>query len=99
MLDQVTRTTADVVGRAWPDDRMTRVPYWVFQDRDIYAEEQRRIFRGPTWNYLCLAIEVKNTGDYVTTFVGDTPVIVSRDSDGELYALSLAGGVYQIQSA
>jgi anthranilate 1,2-dioxygenase large subunit len=62
------------------------VPFWVFQDSDVYAEEQRLIFRGETWNYLCLAIEVKKTGDFVTTFVGDTPVIVSRDSDGELYA-------------
>ena len=29
---------------------------------------------------------MKNTGDFVTTFVGDTSVIVVRDSDGELYA-------------
>jgi anthranilate 1,2-dioxygenase large subunit len=86
MLDQVTRTTADTAGRIWPGDGMTRVPYWVFQDRNIYAAEQRRIFQGPSWNYLCLSVEVKNTGDFVTTFVGDTSVIVSRDSDGELYA-------------
>jgi anthranilate 1,2-dioxygenase large subunit len=86
MLDQVTRTTTEPAGRAWPGDRMTRVPYWVFQDRDIYAAEQRRIFQGPSWNYLCLSVEVKNTGDFVTTFVGDISVIVSRDSDGELYA-------------
>jgi anthranilate 1,2-dioxygenase large subunit len=86
MLDQVTRTTTEPAGRAWPGDRMTRVPYWVFQDRDIYAAEQRRIFQGQSWNYLCLSVEVKNTGDFVTTFVGDISVIVSRDSDGELYA-------------
>jgi len=86
MLDQVTRATTDTAGHIWPSDGMTRVPYWVFQDRDIYAAEQRRIFQGPSWNYLCLSVEVKNTGDFVTTFVGDTPVIVSRDSDGELYA-------------
>lgn len=85
MLEQVDRVQRDA-GRAWPSDGLTRVPFWVFQDREIYAEEQRRIFQGETWNYLCLAIEVKNTGDFVTTFVGDTPVIVSRDSDGELYA-------------
>jgi anthranilate 1,2-dioxygenase large subunit len=86
LLDHFTRTTADTAGRIWPSDGMTRVPYWVFQDRDIYAAEQRRIFQGPSWNYLCLSVEVKNTGDFVTTFVGDTSVIVSRDSDGELYA-------------
>jgi anthranilate 1,2-dioxygenase large subunit len=85
MLDQISRgpREADYV---WPNEGLTRVPFWIFQDREIYAAEQRRIFQGPTWNYLCLAIEVKNTGDFVTTFVGDTPVIVSRDSDGELYA-------------
>ena len=85
MLDQVTRTT-EAADRIWPVDGITRVPYWIFQDRDIYSAEQQRIFRGPSWNYLCLSVEVKNTGDFVTTFVGDTSVIVSRDSDGELYA-------------
>jgi len=84
MLDQVTPTTRDPP--IWPSDGLTRVPYWIFQDSDIYAAEQKRIFQGPSWNYLCLAVEVKNTGDFVTTFVGDTSVIVSRDSDGELYA-------------
>jgi anthranilate 1,2-dioxygenase large subunit len=85
MLDQVTGAARDR-SKAWPSDGVTRVPYWIFQDRDIYAAEQARIFQGPSWNYLCLAVEVKNTGDFVTTFVGDTSVIVSRDSDGELYA-------------
>jgi anthranilate 1,2-dioxygenase large subunit len=86
MLDQVTPTARDSSLPAWPSDGITRVPYWIFQDSDIYAAEQKRIFQGPSWNYLCLAVEVKNTGDFVTTFVGDTSVIVSRDSDGELYA-------------
>jgi anthranilate 1,2-dioxygenase large subunit len=85
MLDHITRTT-ETGRQVWPGEDLTRVPYWIFQDRDIYALEQKRIFQGPTWNYLCLSIEVKNTGDFVTTFVGDTSVIVARDSDGELYA-------------
>ena len=86
MLDQVTRTTSESGDRAWPSDGVTRVPYWIFGDRDIYAAEQKRIFQGPSWNYLCLSVEVKNTGDFIATFVGDTPVIVVRDADGELYA-------------
>jgi anthranilate 1,2-dioxygenase large subunit len=86
MSDQAIRTARDPASPVWPNDGLTRVPYWIFQDRDIYAAEQKRIFQGPSWNYLCLAVEVKNTGDFVTTFVGDTSVIVSRDSDGELYA-------------
>src|SRR5262249_4292522 len=86
MLDQITRTNGDGPGRISPGDGMTRVAYWIFQDKDIYGAEQQRVFQGASWNYLCLSIEVKNTGDFVTTFVGDTSVIVSRDSDGELYA-------------
>ncbi|MDT7585718.1 MAG: anthranilate 1,2-dioxygenase large subunit [Pseudonocardiales bacterium] len=70
---------------AWPDG-LTRVPYWVFQRDDVYAAEQDRLFRGPHWNYLCLEAEVASPGQYRTTFLGDTPVIVSRGRDGELYA-------------
>jgi anthranilate 1,2-dioxygenase large subunit len=85
MLEKVGRMTREI-NQVWPKEGVTRVPFWVFQDQEIYAAEQRLIFQGPTWNYLCLSIEVKNTGDFVATFVGDTPVIVCRDSDGELYA-------------
>lgn len=86
MLDHVTHATERTGGQVWPTDGVTRVPYWIFQDRDVYAAEQKRIFQGPSWNYLCLSVEVKGTGDFITTFVGDTSVIVARDSDGELYA-------------
>jgi anthranilate 1,2-dioxygenase large subunit len=86
MLDQVAGKSREAAGHNWPDEGVTRVPFWIFQDRDIYAAEQQLIFQGPAWNFLCLAVEVQNTGDYITTFVGDTSVIVARDSDGELYA-------------
>lgn len=72
--------------RDWPAEGVTRVPYWIFQDRDVYAAEQSNIFQGPCWNYLCLAVEVPKAGDFITTFAGDVPVIVARDSDEELYA-------------
>ncbi|MDQ1459721.1 MAG: anthranilate 1,2-dioxygenase large subunit, partial [Actinomycetota bacterium] len=39
---------------AWPTSGLTRVPYWAFQREDVYAAEQARIFRGPSWSYLCL---------------------------------------------
>ncbi|MDB5835555.1 MAG: ring hydroxylating alpha subunit family protein [Caballeronia sp.] len=76
-------------GRAsitWPSEGLTRVPYTLFQDEDVYADEQDAIFRGPNWNYLCLEAEVPNPGDFRSTFVGDAPVVVTRDTDGELYA-------------
>jgi anthranilate 1,2-dioxygenase large subunit len=70
----------------WPPEGVTRVPYRVFADPAIYLREQERIFRGPVWNYVALDAELPNPGDFKATFVGDTPVVVSRDKDGSLHA-------------
>jgi anthranilate 1,2-dioxygenase large subunit/terephthalate 1,2-dioxygenase oxygenase component alpha subunit len=72
--------------RAWPAEGVTRVPYWVYQDEEVYREEQQRIFRGPTWNYLCLEAELPDPKSFITTFVGDMPVVVARDPNGALHA-------------
>ena len=37
----------------WPAEGVTRIPYRLFSDEEIYSLEQERIFRGPVWNYLC----------------------------------------------
>jgi anthranilate 1,2-dioxygenase large subunit len=70
----------------WKADRLSRVPYWVFQREDVYAREQKRLFRGRVWNYLCLEVEIPEIGDYVATYAGDTPVVVTRGNDGQIYA-------------
>jgi anthranilate 1,2-dioxygenase large subunit/terephthalate 1,2-dioxygenase oxygenase component alpha subunit len=72
--------------RSWPAEGATRVPYWVYQDQEVYAEEQRRIFYGPTWSYLCLEAEIAEPQSFVTTFVGEMPVVVTRDAAGRLHA-------------
>jgi phenylpropionate dioxygenase-like ring-hydroxylating dioxygenase large terminal subunit len=72
--------------RSWPAEGLTRVPYWIYQDADIYALEQERIFRGATWTFLGLAAEIPNAGDWKTTFVGEMPVVVARDASGALHA-------------
>jgi phenylpropionate dioxygenase-like ring-hydroxylating dioxygenase large terminal subunit len=72
--------------RTWPSEGATRVPYWVYQDQDLYREEQSRIWRGDTWSYLCLEAELPEPKTFVTTFVGDMPVVVTRDARGELHA-------------
>jgi len=71
---------------AWPDDGVTRVPYFVYEDADLYRVEQEQIFRGPVWNYIGLEIEIPSPGDYITNYVGDTPVIVLRAENGEINA-------------
>ncbi len=75
-----------VESRAWPAEGITRVPYWIYQDENIYRREQERIFRGATWNFLGLEAELPNAGDFKTTFVGEMPVVVTRDEKGELRA-------------
>jgi anthranilate 1,2-dioxygenase large subunit len=71
----------------WPTDDLSHAPYRVYTDPDLYALEQERIFRGPTWSFLALECEVPNPGDYKTTYVGDAPVVVARDQNGSINAM------------
>jgi anthranilate 1,2-dioxygenase large subunit len=64
----------------------SRVPYKIFSDDEIYVLEQERIYRGPTWNFLGLEAEIPKPGDYKSSFVGDTPVVMTRAEDGTLAA-------------
>lgn len=73
------------VSLTWPDD-VTRIPYRVFLDPAIYAYEQECLFRGPIWNYVGLEAELPNPQDFKATFVGDTPIVVTRGKEGTLHA-------------
>ena len=44
----------------WPEDSLARVPYWVYQDQDVYRREQERIFESKTWNFVCLEADIPN---------------------------------------
>ena len=71
----------------WPDDGVSRIPYQIYTDPKNYEREQESIFRGPIWSFVGMAQEIKNPGDYQTTYIGDTPVIVLRDLDGEVQVI------------
>ncbi|MDD2948621.1 MAG: Rieske 2Fe-2S domain-containing protein [Rugosibacter sp.] len=62
-----------------------RVPYEVFTDQAYYDQEQEHIFRGETWSFVGLDAELPNNGDFKSTAIGDTPVIVTRDQTGQLH--------------
>lgn len=66
--------------------QLSRVPYAVYADQEVHDNEENRVFQGKTWNYLCLEAEIQEAGSYRTTFVGETPVVVVRDADAEVYA-------------
>jgi anthranilate 1,2-dioxygenase large subunit len=70
----------------WPRNDYSRVPYSLYHDPEVFDLEMERIFRGKCWSFLAFEAEVQNPGDYRTTWVGDTPVVISRDSDNSLHA-------------
>ena len=70
--------------RQWPAEGVSRIPYWIYTDADLYAREQERIFCGPSWSYVALEAEIPKPGDFKRTFVGDKSVVVARGQDGEL---------------
>jgi len=68
----------------------SRIPYEVYSSQEIYDLEQERIFRGPTWSFVALEVELPNPGDFKSTFVGATPVVVTRNDDRSLSGGSIA---------
>lgn len=74
-------------GPTGPGDEVSeRITYQVFTEPAIYDREQERIYRGPTWNYVGLDVEIPNPGDFRTGFVGETPIVVTRSEAGEAVA-------------
>lgn len=64
----------------------TAVDYAVYHSQAIFTAEQENIFRGQTWCYLGLEAELANSGDFRSTHVGNTPVVVTRATDGTIHA-------------
>ena len=79
--------TAMPAGVAWPGDGLTEIPYAVFSSADQYALENERLFKGPTWNYLCLAAEIPEPGDFVVSAIAEMTIIVVRNLDGAINAM------------
>ena len=68
-----------------PTDRSRHVPGYIYSSPRIYELEKRNVFMK---DWLCVARveEVANSGDYMTFHIVDEPIIVSRDTRGELHA-------------
>jgi phenylpropionate dioxygenase-like ring-hydroxylating dioxygenase large terminal subunit len=63
-------------------ERARRSPVRALYRPEQYRLEQDRIFKGPTWSFLCLATELPAAGDWVATTIGETAVVAARDQDG-----------------
>ena len=85
MPDTILPDPAAAPPVGWSGD-VTRVPFRVYRDQALLRTEQERVFEGPAWNFLCHEDEIANPGDWRATVVGQMPVVVARDADGEIAA-------------
>jgi phenylpropionate dioxygenase-like ring-hydroxylating dioxygenase large terminal subunit len=75
-------TTSDLV-ETIPGDRI--VDNRVYTDPDVFDAEVECVFEH-VWLLACHESEVASTGDFVTTELAGTPVIVNRDREGRVRA-------------
>jgi benzoate/toluate 1,2-dioxygenase alpha subunit/2,4,5-trichlorophenoxyacetic acid oxygenase 1 len=67
-----------------PEKGIFRVHRDVFRDPAVFQLEMERIFEG-TWVFVGLESQVARPNDFITTHIGRQPVLLTRDSDGQLH--------------
>src|ERR1700745_905546 len=64
----------------------SRVHRRLYTDPAIFEGEMERIF-GAAWIYVGHESQIRNPGDYARTFIGRKPVVLVRDTEGEVRAI------------
>ena len=84
-LDEV-KAKIDAAVQEDPEKGLYRGRREAFTDPEIFELEMKYIFEG-NWIYLAHESQLLNNNDYLTTYMGRQPIVISRDKTGELHAL------------
>ena len=58
----------------------------LFYDLSVYESERSSIFHN-CWMYVAHESQIPNPGDFVASYMGEEPVVVSRAADGAIHVL------------
>lgn len=80
----VERLGADVDGLVSADG--SRISRRLFFDPSVYERERERLFQR-CWLYVGHVSQIPDPGDYITAYMGEEPVIVTRAPDSRIHVL------------
>ncbi len=78
--------TSDNRYLSWPSSDHTLIPCEVYIDPHIFEQEQELIFKGAVWHLSGLLADIPEPGDFISTYIGTTPVVLHRAHDNSINA-------------
>jgi len=85
-MSATTDRTDQAIFAELVDDDRRRVSLQACADEAVYQMELDRIFRR-TWLFLGHETEIPEPGNFVTRTMGEDPVVLTRDANGEVHVL------------
>ncbi len=71
--------------RSMVDNKTGTMNRTVFSDKDIYQQELEQVF-GRCWLFIGTEYQVKNNNDFFANYMGEDPILLTRDGKGKLHA-------------